>query len=157
MLLVAYESSTPAVPSVGPGTFKVGDSTNPKQVSFSDRTGSHSRRAHCLWFVDGMCAHVGANAANFIPKNPKDSQFYVIVHVGNPISPRQIGRCGSSARGKETVHLHLSVILIVMQALGFATPTFTRNVPNWPTRDTLTRDQSCWTNLTCPDPATQAG
>ncbi len=92
LLLVAYQSSTPGIPSVGVGTYDVSDPANPKQVSFFDTSGPHSRGAHCLWFVDGKYAHVSSGAADFVPTNPKDDQFYMIVDVGNPVSPTEVGR-----------------------------------------------------------------
>ena len=92
LLLVAYQSSAPGTPSVGVGIYDVGDPANPKQVSFFDTSGPHSRGAHCLWFVDGKYAHVSTGAADFVPTNPKDDQFYMIVDVGNPVSPTEAGR-----------------------------------------------------------------
>lgn len=92
LLLVAYQSSALGTPSVGVGIYDVGDPANPKQVSFFDTSGPHSRGAHCLWFVDGKYAHVSTGAADFVPTNPKDDQFYMIVDVGKPASPTEVGR-----------------------------------------------------------------
>jgi len=62
LLLVAYQSSALGTPSVGVGIYDVGDPANPKQVSFFDTSGPHSRGAHCLWFVDGKYAHVSTGS-----------------------------------------------------------------------------------------------
>jgi hypothetical protein len=92
LLLVAYQSARPGVKPAGVGVYDVREPDRPRQVSFFDTSGPHSRGAHCLWFVDGRYAHVSTGAADFVPANPKDDQFYMIVDVGNPTRPQEVGR-----------------------------------------------------------------
>jgi len=92
LMLVAYQSSRPGVQPVGMGIFDMSDPANPKRVSFFDTSGPHSRGAHCVWFADGRYAHLSTGASDFEPTNPKDDQFHMIVDVGDPANPREVGR-----------------------------------------------------------------
>ena len=92
LLLVAYQSLEPGTPLVGVRTYDVSNPSKPKLVSFFDTSGTHSRGAHCLWFVDGRYAHVSTGAADFVPTDPKDDQFYMIVDMSSPSDPREVGR-----------------------------------------------------------------
>ena len=91
-LLVAYQTSRPGLKPAGFGVYDVKDPANPREVSFFDTSGPHSRGAHCLWFVDGRYAHVSTGAADFAPTNPKDDQFHMIVDMADPVNPREVGR-----------------------------------------------------------------
>ena len=92
LLLVAYQTSRPGLEPAGFGAYDVKDPAHPRQVSFFDTSGPHSRGAHCLWFVDSRYAHVSTGAADFVPNNPKDDQFHMIVDMGDPTNPREVGR-----------------------------------------------------------------
>ena len=92
LLLVAYQSASPGVSPVGVGVYNVADPAEPKQVSFFDTSGPNSRGAHCLWFVDGRYAHVSTGAGDFVPNNPKDDQFHMIVDMSDPAQPEEVGR-----------------------------------------------------------------
>lgn len=61
-------------------------------LSFFDTSGPNSRGVHCLWFVDGEFAHLTTGAADFDPTHPNDDQFYMIVDLRDPRSPREVGR-----------------------------------------------------------------
>jgi hypothetical protein len=62
------------------------------RLAFFDTAGPHSRGVHWLWSVDGEFVHMATGAADFTPTNAKDDQFYMIVDVRNPRSPREVGR-----------------------------------------------------------------
>lgn len=62
------------------------------ELSFFSTTGTHSRGVHWLWFVDGEFVHLSTGAANSNPTNSNDDQFYMVVDVRNPSSPREVGR-----------------------------------------------------------------
>jgi hypothetical protein len=61
-------------------------------VSFYDTSGTNSRGAHALWFVDGEFAHLATGTADFEPTHPNDDQFYVVVDVRDPRAPKEVGR-----------------------------------------------------------------
>ena len=92
LLLVAYQTARTGLSPAGVGVYDVRDPSDPKRLSFFDTSGPHSRGAHCLWFVDGRYAHVSTGARDFVPINPKDDQFHMIVDMSDPASPREAGR-----------------------------------------------------------------
>jgi hypothetical protein len=61
-------------------------------LSFFDTSGTHSRGAHCLWFVDGEFVHIATGMPDFEPVNPLDDQIYVIVDLRDTRRPREAGR-----------------------------------------------------------------
>jgi hypothetical protein len=92
LMAVAYQTVRPGLTPAGVELFDVSDPANPRSISFFDRSGPHSRGAHCLWFVDGEYMHVSSGAPDFVPTAPKDDQFYTIVDVRNPSKPVEVGR-----------------------------------------------------------------
>ena len=72
--------------------FDIGNSENPKSISFFDCSGPTSMGAHQLWFVDNEFIHFSGGAPDFTPRNPKDSQFYRSIDVRNPTKPIELGR-----------------------------------------------------------------
>ncbi len=62
------------------------------RLGFFDTSGARSRGVHWLWFVDGAFAHLATGAADFVPTNPKDDQFYMVVDVRDPRRPKEVGR-----------------------------------------------------------------
>lgn len=92
ILLVAYQTVRPGLKPAGMGIYDVSDPANPKQISFFDTSGPHSRGAHCLWYVDGHYAHLTTGAADFEPHNQLDDQFHMIVDVSDPANPQEVGR-----------------------------------------------------------------
>ncbi len=61
-------------------------------LSFFDTSGPHSRGVHWLWFVDREFIHLSTGAADSNPTNALDDQFYMVVDVRDPRSPREVGR-----------------------------------------------------------------
>jgi hypothetical protein len=47
---------------------------------------------HCLWFVDGEYIHASSGSADFVPRHPRDDQFYQIIDARNPAKPQECGR-----------------------------------------------------------------
>jgi hypothetical protein len=72
--------------------FDISDPENPKSISFFDCSGPHSMGVHQLWFVDGEFVHCSAGADDFVPRDPKDCQFYRCIDVRNPTQPVEAGR-----------------------------------------------------------------
>lgn len=91
-MLVAYQSLEPGQPGTGMGVYNISNPEEPQQISFMDLGGEYSRGCHCLWWVDGDYAHLSTGAPDFQPRNQKDDQFYMIVDVSDPTSPREAGR-----------------------------------------------------------------
>jgi hypothetical protein len=92
LLVVAYQTARHGMTPAGVELFDVSDPAKPRSITFFDRSGPHSRGAHCLWFVDGQYMHISSGAPDFVPKNLKDDQFYTIVDVRNPSQPEEVGR-----------------------------------------------------------------
>ncbi|HTX53653.1 MAG TPA: hypothetical protein VMD08_09590 [Candidatus Baltobacteraceae bacterium] len=62
------------------------------RLGFFDTSGARSRGVHWLWFVDGAFAHLATGAADFVPTNPRDDQFYMVVDVRDPRRPKEVAR-----------------------------------------------------------------
>ena len=92
LLLVAYQVARPGVSDAGMGVYDISKPEQPKRISFFDTSGPSSRGTHCLWCVDGKYAHLSTGAADFTPTHPKDDQFHMIVDIGDPTSPTEVGR-----------------------------------------------------------------
>ena len=91
-MLVAYQSLEPGQPGTGMGVYNISNPEEPQQIGFMDLGGEYSRGCHCLWWVEGNYAHLSTGAADFQPRNQKDDQFYMIVDVSDPTSPKETGR-----------------------------------------------------------------
>ncbi|CAI8008827.1 hypothetical protein GBAR_LOCUS6011 [Geodia barretti] len=91
-MLVAYQSLEPGQPGTGMGVYNISNPEEPQQVGFMDLGGEYSRGCHCLWWAEGNYAHLSTGAADFQPRNQKDDQFYMIVDVSDPTSPKETGR-----------------------------------------------------------------
>jgi hypothetical protein len=64
----------------------------PKKITHFDCSGPKSLGVHCIWTGDGEYLHIASGAADFIPRNDKDYQFYRIIDVRNPSKPSEVGR-----------------------------------------------------------------
>ena len=91
-MLVAYQSLNPGQPGTGMGVYNISNPEEPRQIGFMDLGGEFSRGCHCLWWAEGNYAHLSTGAADFQPRNQKDDQFYMIVDVSDPTSPKETGR-----------------------------------------------------------------
>ena len=91
-MLVAYQSLEAGQPGTGMGVYNISNPEEPQQVGFMDLGGEYSRGCHCLWWAEGNYAHLSTGAADFQPRNQKDDQFYMIVDVSDPTSPKETGR-----------------------------------------------------------------
>ena len=92
ILAVAYQTAEPGLKPAGVELFDVSDPANPRSIAFLDRSGPHSRGAHCLWFVDGEYIHLSSGAPDTTPTNKLDDQFYQIIDVRDPARPVEVGR-----------------------------------------------------------------
>jgi hypothetical protein len=92
IMAVAYQVLEPGLSPAGFELFDVSEPEAPRSISFFDCSGPHSRGVHQVWFVDGRYVHFAGGAADFTPRNPLDDQVYRIVDVGNPTSPKEVGR-----------------------------------------------------------------
>jgi hypothetical protein len=92
LMAVAYQTVRPGMAPGGVELFDISNPEAPRPVSFFDRSGPHSRGAHCLWFVDGEYLHLTSGAPDFEPTSPNDDQFYQIIDVRDPARPREVGR-----------------------------------------------------------------
>ena len=92
ILAVAYQTTEPGLKPAGVELFDVADPANPRPIAFLDRSGPHSRGAHCLWFVDGEYIHLSSGAPDAVPTNKLDDQFYQIIDVRDPAKPVEVGR-----------------------------------------------------------------
>ena len=91
-MLVAYQSLEAGQPGTGMGVYNISNPEEPQQIGFMDLGGEYSRGCHCLWWAEGNYAHLSTGAADFQPRNQKDDQFYMIVDVSDPTSPKETGR-----------------------------------------------------------------
>lgn len=92
LMLVAFQTYKVGDTPAGVGVYDISAPEEPRQISHFDTSGPNSRGAHCLWWVDGRYAHVTTGAGDFVPNNPKDDQFYMIVDVADPTNLKEVGR-----------------------------------------------------------------
>ncbi|MDX6805543.1 hypothetical protein [Terrihabitans rhizophilus] len=92
LMAVAYQVSVPGQQPAGIEIFDISTPETPRSISFYDTSGPHSRGVHCLWFVDGEYIHASSGSADFMPRHPRDDQFYQIIDVRDPTRPHEVGR-----------------------------------------------------------------
>jgi hypothetical protein len=97
LMLVCYQVALgwqgPAPERLGLEVFDLSDDPyHPRSIGFYDTSGPHSRGTHCVWFVDGRFAYASTGTADSRPTNPRDDQFVVILDLGDPARPREVGR-----------------------------------------------------------------
>jgi hypothetical protein len=92
-LLMAYQVSKPGLKPAGFQVYDISKPAEPREVSFFDMSGGPaSQGTHYVSFMDGRYAHLSTGAPDFVPKHPKDHQFYMIVDLANPSKPTEVGR-----------------------------------------------------------------
>ena len=88
IMAVAYQTAKPGLNPAGIELFDISKPETPKSITLFDCSGPQSRGVHQLWFVDGQYIHFSGGAADFVPVNPLDDQFYRIIDVKDPARPR---------------------------------------------------------------------
>jgi hypothetical protein len=131
LLLLARQVLDPGLTPAGLNVFDISQPDRPREVSFFDTSGPHSRGAHFVSTMDGRYAHLATGASDFEPKPPvqsaeadqarlahetikgghrgRDDQFYMIVDLVDPASPVEVGRWwlpGQSVDDPETIERH---------------------------------------------------
>lgn len=91
-LVVAHQTEKAGQPHAGLDLYDVSDPVHPARLSHFDTSGPHSRGAHFVWFTDGHYAYASTGARDFVPRNPLDDQFLMIVDVSDPSHPHEAGR-----------------------------------------------------------------
>ncbi len=92
VLAVAHQTARVGLPHAGMRVYDVSSPDGPKETSFFDTSGPHSRGVHFLWFVDGEYAYLATGARDFEPTHPNDDQFFMVVDLRDPRQPREVGR-----------------------------------------------------------------
>jgi hypothetical protein len=91
-LAVAHQVDKVGQDHAGMDVYDVADPAHPRKLSHFDTSGPHSRGVHYLWFTDGQWAYLSTGAKDFVPHNPKDDQFLMIVDMHDPAQPKEAGR-----------------------------------------------------------------
>jgi hypothetical protein len=92
VMAVAHQTVDPGGQPAGIEFWDISTPEKPKSISFFDCSGPHSRGVHQVWFVDGAYIHCASGAADFAPRHDNDDQFYRIIDVRKPSTPREVGR-----------------------------------------------------------------
>jgi hypothetical protein len=92
VLVVAHQTARIGMPHAGMRVYDVSRADSPKELSFFDTSGPHSRGVHFVWFVDGEYAYLATGAGDFVPTHASDDQFLMIVDLRDPRRPREVGR-----------------------------------------------------------------
>ena len=92
LMAVAYQTNEMGMEPAGIEMFDIGDPENPKSIGFFDRSGPCSRGVHQVWFVDGEYIHCASGSADFVPRYPRDFQFYTCVDARDPANMKELGR-----------------------------------------------------------------
>jgi hypothetical protein len=91
-IAVAHQTDEQGQPGAGMAVFDVADPAAPRKLAYFDTSGPTSRGVHYLWFADGRYAYLATGAADFVPKNKLDDQFFMVVDMADPVHPREAGR-----------------------------------------------------------------
>ncbi len=91
-LVVAHQTAKAGLPNGGMRVYDVADPAKPKELAFFDTSGPESRGVHYVVFSDGRYAYLATGARDFVPANPNDDQFLMIVDMRDPQKPREAGR-----------------------------------------------------------------
>lgn len=91
-LVVAHQTAKIGQPHSGIDIYDIHDPAAPRKLAHFDTSGPHSRGVHYVWFVDGHYAYLSTGARDFVPRNPDDDQFMMIVDVSDPAHPHEAGR-----------------------------------------------------------------
>jgi hypothetical protein len=91
-LAVAHQVDKVGQDHAGMDVYDVADPAHPRKLSHFDTSGPHSRGVHYLWFTDGQWAYLSTGAKDFVPHNPKDDQFLMIIDMHDPAHPKEAGR-----------------------------------------------------------------
>ena len=91
-LVVAHQTSRVGLPNGGMRVYDVADPAHPRQLAFFDTSGPQSRGVHYVVFVDGQYAYLATGAPDFVPANPNDDQFLMIVDLRDSAQPKETGR-----------------------------------------------------------------
>ena len=91
-LVVAHQTEAVGQPYAGLDVYDVSDVSKLEKISHFDLSGKTSRGVHFVWFVDGKYAYLSTGAPDFVPRNPKDDQFLMIVDMSDPKAPHESGR-----------------------------------------------------------------
>jgi hypothetical protein len=132
VLVMASQVIDPGDEPAGFFVFDISDPTSPKEVSFFDTSGPHSRGVHLITTMDGEYVHLATGAPDFEPKPPvrrevgpnekkidigaikgghlgRDDQFYMIVDIRDRANPTEVGRWwlpGQRVGDPETIERH---------------------------------------------------
>lgn len=93
ILLVARQAEKHGLEPAGLQVFDISKPAEPREITFFDTSGPHSKGVHRVWFIDGRYAHLATGAADFEPKqHSKDHQFYMILDLEDPAHPVEVSR-----------------------------------------------------------------
>lgn len=92
VLVVARQTLEAGQDHAGVTAYDVKDPAKPVVLSHLDLAGPHSRGTHYLNFGDARYAYLSTGAPDFMPRNPLDDQFLMIVDFADPRHPREVGR-----------------------------------------------------------------
>ncbi|WP_428488042.1 LVIVD repeat-containing protein [Rhodopila sp.] len=91
-LTVAQQTDKSGQSGAGMDVYDVADPARPRKLAYFDTSGPHSRGVHYVWFADGHYAYLTTGARDFIPNNPLDDQFFMVVDMSDPSHPHEAGR-----------------------------------------------------------------
>jgi len=91
-MVVAHQTAKPGQDHAGLDVYDIADPAQPRKLSHFDTSGPHSRGVHFVWFTDGRYAYLSTGARDFVPRNPLDDQFLMIVDLADPRAPHEVGR-----------------------------------------------------------------
>lgn len=92
LMVLCYQTRKPGEQPAGLEIYDISEPENPRKLAFLDRSGPYSRGVHQAWFVDGRYVHMSSGAADFQPHDQRDDQFYQIIDIADPTSPKEVGR-----------------------------------------------------------------
>lgn len=92
VLLVAHEVSEPGLQPAGVKVYDVSNPAAPRPIAFFDTSGPFSRGVHWVGSFDGTRAYLSTGMPDSQPTHHYDDQFPVIIDLGTPTRPAELGR-----------------------------------------------------------------
>jgi hypothetical protein len=92
LLVVAYQVRQPGQQPAGIEIFDLDRPAEPRRAGFLDFSGPRSRGTHWVGYTGGRHAYLATGTPDSRPTHPLDDQFPVIVDLGEPSRPAEVGR-----------------------------------------------------------------
>jgi hypothetical protein len=92
LLAVTRQATEPGGKPAGVEFFDISVPAQPRSIGFHDASGGRSVGTHFVWLAADGFAYLATQAADYVPRDPRDRFMMSIVDVSDPSRPREAGR-----------------------------------------------------------------